>query len=105
MDVVEDIYEPLAEMYMVCFAASHEGIDDCRIFCRCVITAKQVVFTAKRYRTDAILNQVVVNQILSIKEIAFQYGILIAGIFDSLSNGALRAILLDIHATSTFQRM
>ena len=44
MDIVEDIFKPVAEIYVGGFAASHHGIDDYCIFRRTVVAAKQVVF-------------------------------------------------------------
>ena len=38
--VVEEVDQPVAEVYLVRLAAAHHGVDDGRILCRIVITAE-----------------------------------------------------------------
>ena len=68
MDVLQEVVGPLAEVRSCRLAASHHGVDDCSILGGVVVLAEQVVLPAYGYRTDAVLDEVVVRQ-LSLPEV------------------------------------
>ena len=88
MDVVQDIFKPVAEVHAGCLAASHEGIDDRRIFRRAVmvierwlvseaepsrnIAAKQKVAFSRGDESHTVLNQVIIFFVSSVKQITLQ---------------------------------
>ena len=46
MDVGEEVVQPLADVDLCQFAASHEGVDDSRVLGCIVVATEQIVLTS-----------------------------------------------------------
>ena len=68
--VVVILMDVLQEVGSCCLAASHHGVDDCSILGGVVVLAEQVVLPAYGYRTDAVLDEVVVRQVAPVQMLA-----------------------------------
>ena len=59
MDVGEEVVQPLADVDLCQFAASHEGVDDGSILGCIVVSAEEIVLASQSQRSDAIFYKVI----------------------------------------------
>ena len=59
MDVGEEVVQPLADIYLCQFAASHEGVDDGSIFGGIMVSAEEIVLASQSQRSHAVLDKVI----------------------------------------------
>ena len=59
MDVGEEVVQPLADIDMRQFAASHEGVDDGSIFGGIMVSAEEIVLASQSQRSHVILYEII----------------------------------------------
>ena len=70
MDVGEEVVQPLADIDLCQFAASHKGVDDGGVFGSVMVSAEEIVLASQSQRSHVILDEIVVNPVLAIIDIA-----------------------------------
>ena len=66
MDVGEEVVQPLADIDLCQFAASHKGVDDGGVFGSVMVSAEEIVLASQSQRSHVILDEIVVNPVLAI---------------------------------------
>ena len=73
MDMGEEVVQPLADIDLRHFAASHEGVDDGCVLCSVVVPAEEIVLPADSQRSDTVLNKIVVYLVPAVGDVALQF--------------------------------
>ena len=59
MDVGEEVVQPLPDIDLCQFAASHEGVDDGSIFGGIMVSAEEIVLASQSQRSHVILYEII----------------------------------------------
>ena len=70
MDMGEEVVQPLAHINLRQFTASHKAVDDGSIFGGIMVSAEEIVLASQSHRSHVILDEIVVNLILTIGGVA-----------------------------------
>ena len=70
MDVCEEVVQPLADIDLCQFAASHKGVDDGRVFGSIMVSAEEIVLASQSQRPHAVLDEITIYHVPAIIDIA-----------------------------------
>ena len=59
MDVGEEVVQPLADIDLCQFAASHKGVDDGSVFCSIMVAAEEIVLASQSQRSHVVLDEII----------------------------------------------
>lgn len=59
VDMGEEVVQPLADIDMRQFAASHKGVDDGSVFCSIMVAAEEIVLASQSQRSHVILDEII----------------------------------------------
>ena len=60
--VFQDVYQPLAWIYVCHFAATQQCVEYCSIACCIVVAAEKIVFSSQGHRPDAVFNEIIIDK-------------------------------------------
>ena len=70
MDMCEEVVQPLADIDLCQFAASHKGVYDGGVLGGVMVSAEEIVLASQGQRTYVVLYEIVVNLIPAVGGIA-----------------------------------